>query len=75
ESNFLSQKDLANITALEHALEIYWNKPRAIETLTYISETDSIFDYLMKLGNYFTERLSYKHTLNQVYETLYTFTK
>lgn len=75
ESNFLSQEDLANITALEHALEIYWNKPRAIHTLTYISETASIFDYLMDLGNYFTERLSYKHTLNQVYETLYTFTQ
>ena len=76
KSNFLSEEDLANITALENALEIYWNKPRALNTLKYISENYSIFDYLMGLGNYFGQRNhAYKFTILEIYETIIEYTK
>lgn len=76
KSNFLSEKDLADITALENALEIYWNKPRAINALKYVSENYSIFDYLMGLGQYFgTRNHAYKFTILEIYETIIEFTK
>lgn len=76
KSDFLSEQDLANITALENALEIYWNKPRTPETLKYIAQKYSIFDFLMGLGQYFEQNhLFHKHTLNDVYQTIYDFAK
>lgn len=76
ESNFLSAQELQDITDLENALEIYWNKPRAFNTLKYISENYSIFDYLMGLGKYFGERNhAYKFTIIEIYETILEYTK
>jgi len=76
KSDFLSEDDLENITDLENALEIYWNKPRTLETLRYISENYSIFDFLMGLGNYFKQHhLFHQHTLNDIYQTIYDFAK
>ena len=76
KSNFLSEEDLEHITALEHALEIYWNKPRATNTLKYITENYSIFDFLMGLGRYFVQRNhAYKFTILEVYETIIEYIK
>ena len=76
KSNFLSENDLIQITNLEHALEIYWNKPRAINALKYISEHYSIFDYLRDLGTYFVSRNhAYKFTIVEIYETIVDFTR
>lgn len=76
KSNFLSEDDLKNITNLEHALEIYWNKPRAVHTLKYISEHYSIFEYLRDLGTYFVARNhAYKFSVIEIYETIVDFTK
>lgn len=76
KSNFLSEQELAQVIQLENALEIYWNKKRAYNTLKYITTTGSIFDFLMELGAYFETKLSFhKHTLNQLYEVLYDFVK
>lgn len=76
ESNFLSEQELQDITDLESALEIYWNKPRAFHTLKYVSENYSIFDYLMGLGKYFRNRNhAYKFTIVEIYETIVEYTK
>lgn len=76
KSDFLSEKELESVVKMENALEIYWNKKRAAETLKYIALHYSIFDFLMELGFYFEERQDFhKHTLNQVYETIYAFAK
>jgi len=76
KSKFLSKDELQNITYLEHALEIYWNKPRAINTLKYIATHYSIFDYLMQLGTYFVKRNhAYKFTIIDIYETFIEFEK
>lgn len=71
ESNYLSKEELHKITLLEEALEIYWNKKRATQTLKYISEHYSIFDFLMLLGTHFHEHCNFhKHTLYEAYDML-----
>ncbi len=76
ESKYLSKNQLLQITYLEESLEIYWNKKRAIHTLKYVGTTYSIFDFLLYLGNYFKEKNDFhKHSLNDVYDNLYNFSK
>jgi anaerobic magnesium-protoporphyrin IX monomethyl ester cyclase len=72
ESNFLSKQELYRITLLEDALEVYWNKKRAIHTLKYVTQQYSIFDFLLGLGTYFVESGHdfHQHTLKQVYEII-----
>jgi len=69
-SNYLSEQELYDITLLEHALEIYWNKPRLINTLKYVTAQYSIFDFLLGLGKYF-EKVHGKfigYSLEKVYD-------
>lgn len=74
ESKFLSKEELHKITLLEHALEIYWNKKRAINVLKYITETNSIFDFLVGLGEHFSKTKDlHKHSLEDVFEVFYSF--
>lgn len=67
ESKYLSKQELHQITELEHALEIYWNKKRAINTLKYVTLHDNIFDFLMNLGHFFgTKRDFHQYSLDDV---------
>jgi anaerobic magnesium-protoporphyrin IX monomethyl ester cyclase len=76
ESKYLSKEELAKITLVEEALEIYWNKPRAINTLKYITACYSAFDFLLGLGSYFQQHSNFhKHELKDVYQLLYDYTK
>ncbi len=69
-SNYLSEKELSDITLLEHALEIYWNKPRLFNTLKYVTAQYSIFDFLLGLGRYFEQQHGkfIGFSLDKVYE-------
>lgn len=70
ESNYLSRQELDRIRALEHALEIYWNKKRMPRTLRYVALHHGIFDFLLGLGELFVERHpGPRHTLMDVFET------
>jgi hypothetical protein len=74
ESNYLSKDQLAQIVKLEEALEIYWNKDRASNTLKYATANYSIFDFMLGLGKHFDERYNFhKHTIIDVYTVLYDF--
>ncbi|MCW3077199.1 MAG: cobalamin-binding protein [Bacteroidetes bacterium] len=74
ESKYLSKDELNRVLALEHALEIYWNKKRAINTLKYVTSTYGSFDFLLGLGEYFgTQRDYHKFSLMDIYEILYQF--
>ncbi len=74
-SNFMSKEELDNIILLENALEIYWNKHRALNTLKYVAECYSIFDFLQELGTFFASRsLFHRHTLKDVFQILFDFT-
>jgi hypothetical protein len=74
ESKYLSRTELRNIRLLEEALEVYWNKKRAGFTLRYITHKYSVFDFLMKLGNYFeTHSDFHRHDLSDVYRLLHDF--
>jgi len=76
ESKYLSKEELARIVNLEHALEIYWNKKRAINTLKYVTVTYGSFDFLLGLGEYFgTIRDYHKFSLMDIYEILLQFTE
>jgi anaerobic magnesium-protoporphyrin IX monomethyl ester cyclase len=71
ESNYLSKDELHQITLLEEALEVYWNKKRAVQTLKYAGAKYGIFDFLLKLGKYFNEHYNFhKHTLYNAYDAL-----
>lgn len=71
ESNYLSNDQLHKITLLEHALEIYWNKKRAINTLKYITEKYGSFDFLMGLGALFgTQHSFHDYKLTDVFDVL-----
>ncbi|MEO8150499.1 MAG: radical SAM protein [Bacteroidia bacterium] len=76
ESKYLSKNELHRLTLLEEALEIYWNKKRAVHTLKYISNKYSIFDFLLGLGEYFIAHKSFhKHSLYDIYDLLFEFSK
>ena len=73
-SNYLSEDQLHQITMLEHALEIYWNKKRTVHTLKYITENYSVFDFLLGLGTYFSNAKDlHKYTLKDVYEIIFQY--
>ena len=74
ESKYLSKEQLFDLTLLEEALEIYWNKKRALHTLKYISKHYSIFDFLLGLGKYFNCHSDFhKHSLYDIYDMLSGF--
>jgi anaerobic magnesium-protoporphyrin IX monomethyl ester cyclase len=76
ESNYLSKIELAKIVQLENALEIYWNKPRALNTLKYVTTHYSIFDFLLGLGAHFeTQHSFHQFTLQNLFHRLHEFVK
>lgn len=76
ESNYLSKNELARIVKLEHALEIYWNDKRAINTLKYITSRYSSFDFLLGLGELFMkEKDPHHYTLTDVFDVLTQYCK
>jgi radical SAM superfamily enzyme YgiQ (UPF0313 family) len=76
ESNYLSKEELLQVTLAEEALEMYWNKPRAINTLKYVTAYYNVFDFLQGLGNYFETHCDlHKHDLKDVYTILFAYAK
>ena len=76
ESKYLSNEQLRQIEIVEHALEIFWNKKRTVNTLKYITLHYSIFDFLLGLGTFFAERKEFhKYSLNDVYEIVDAYTQ
>ena len=74
ESKFMSPEELKKATLVEKALDIYWNKKRALNTLHYVSMNGSIFDFLLGLGEYFEAHYQFhKHTLQDMYEALHNY--
>lgn len=71
ESNYLSKEQLHQIVELEHALEIYWNGKKAINTLKYVTHQYSIFEFFLGLGHYFgTQKDFHKYSLTDVFDII-----
>ncbi|MGZ4097883.1 MAG: DUF4080 domain-containing protein [Bacteroidia bacterium] len=71
ESKYLTKEQLSQIVKLEHALEIYWNKKRTINTLKYITQKYGSFDFLLGLGEYFgTQKDYHQFSLNDIYQII-----
>jgi radical SAM superfamily enzyme YgiQ (UPF0313 family) len=74
ESNYLSKEELHQVTLLEEALELYWNKARARNTLLYAETLGSIFTFLTELGAWFNQKNDFhKHSLNDSFNLLQSF--
>jgi anaerobic magnesium-protoporphyrin IX monomethyl ester cyclase len=74
KSNYLSERELSDIVKLEHALEIYWNGKKALNTLRYVARHYSIFDFLLGLGVFFEwHRDFHKFSLKDIYEIITGF--
>ncbi len=74
QSNYLSQEELDKITRLEHALEIYWNSGKALNTLKYITPLYGSFDFLSGLGIHFGKFHSYHHySFDDVFNVLWSY--
>jgi radical SAM superfamily enzyme YgiQ (UPF0313 family) len=68
KSKYLNEEELADIVKLEHALEIYWNGKKTINTLSYVISKYSSFDFLLGLGKFFGEKKDFhKYSLEDVY--------
>ncbi len=76
ESKYLSKQEIELVTLVEHALDIYWNKKRALHTLKYVALKYSIFDFLHGLSSYQSQqRETAKDGLTEIYTTLYAFSQ
>ena len=76
ESNYLSKEELQQVTLAEEALEVYWNKPRTINTLKYVTTYYSVFDFLQGLGSCFRRHGNFhQHNLKDVYTILLAYAK
>ncbi len=76
KSKYLNEDELLAITKLEHALEIYWNGKKALNTLRYVIIKYSCFDFLLGLGTYFGKHRDYhKFNLDDVYTLASDFCK
>jgi anaerobic magnesium-protoporphyrin IX monomethyl ester cyclase len=74
KSKYLSEAQLAQITIVENALEIYWNKNRTKYTLQYIATHYSIFDFFLGLGNHFLQSHTFhQFGLQDVYTIIYKY--
>ena len=76
ESNYLSKEQLHQIVELEHALEIYWNGKKATNTLRYVTDHYSIFEFLLGLGHFFgTQKDFHKYSLTDVFDIITLYAK
>ena len=76
KSKYLSEDELLAITKLEHALEIYWNGKKALNTLKHVITKHSSFDFLLGLGTYFGEQKDFhKYSLEDVFIIANNFCK
>ena len=74
ESNYLSKEELHQVTLLEEALELYWNKKRATNTMLYVESLGGMFQFFTELGLWFSQRSNFhKHTLDESFEILASF--
>jgi anaerobic magnesium-protoporphyrin IX monomethyl ester cyclase len=74
KSKYLTEAQLNEITIVENALEIFWNKNRTQLTLQYITENYSIFDFLQGLGHHFLRTHAfYKYGIKDVYTIIYEY--
>jgi len=74
ESNYLSKDELIQVTMLEEAMELYWNKKRAIHTMLYAELLGGMFQFFSELGAWFSQRSHFhKHTLDESFEILASF--
>lgn len=71
ESKYLSRADIKQISEVEFALEILWNKKRIPTVLKYLSIQNEVCPFLYKIGNFFLQQYGEIHyTLKNIYDAV-----
>lgn len=74
ESDYISQEELNKIAIVERALDVYWNRKRAIRTLKYVAQSYAIFDFLHDLGSYFQKQFQQgQYNIIDVFQCIFNF--
>lgn len=74
ESKYLSRAEIDEIALVEHTLDMYWNKKKALHTLKYVALTHSIYDFLHGLAIYRNEtKVSQRDGLTDIYTSIHGF--
>jgi radical SAM superfamily enzyme YgiQ (UPF0313 family) len=74
ESKYLSKMELHELSLVEHVLDVYWNKPRAHNTLLYVLKSMSIFEFMHQLGLFAENRINFhQYSLIQLFDVLFQF--
>lgn len=74
ESKYLTNGQINDFIYVEHVLDIYWNKKRALYTLRYVALNYRIFNFLLGLGKYNLITNGNSNTgLTGVYNTLFNY--
>lgn len=75
-SDYLSSDELAEVSHAEHALDMYWNKKRALHTLQYVARTYSSYDFLQGLGQYWHEKNGHRNCgIGEVYNAIHEYSQ
>lgn len=74
ESKYLSRSEIEEVAHVEHTLDIFWNKKRALHTLRYVALNHSIFDFLRDLGAYWKVKNDFQNKgLTELYSIIHEF--
>jgi anaerobic magnesium-protoporphyrin IX monomethyl ester cyclase len=70
-SAFLSEEELEKIVRAEEALEIYWNSGKTINTIKYIAEMYSVYDFFETTGQLFFQNFNGKqYGINDIFKII-----
>jgi anaerobic magnesium-protoporphyrin IX monomethyl ester cyclase len=73
-SKYLSEDEFNQIRLIEKALNIYWNRKKAIHTLKYVADKTSAFDFLLGLGKYFEQKAGFgQYGTNEIYTYMHEY--
>lgn len=76
ESDYLTAGELRKIAVVERALDVYWNRKRAIFTLKYVAQKYATFDFFYGLGCSFEKQFQHgKYNVIDIFGCVLEFVK
>lgn len=74
ESKYLTKREIEDIETVEHALDIYWNRKRTVQSLKYVALNYSVFDFLHGLGSLLKRKFTSKgDVITEIYDLLHEY--
>lgn len=74
DSKYLSKREVEHIETVEHALDIYWNRKRIVQSLKYVALNYSVFNFLHGLGSLLKQKFtSGGDVITEIYTLLHEY--